>query len=89
MLATQVTRDNATTYLHRRMKEGATLCTRNREQRVLMMIFGHNRSKIPADRFPEFPKMQSEKSHVRKGRLSKTDYETLRKRLDDPAVFFA
>jgi integrase len=70
------------------MKDGATLCTRNREQRVLMMIFGHNRSKIPADRFPEFPKMQSEKSHVRKGRLSKADYETLRKRLDDPELFW-
>lgn len=88
LVATAVTRDKVTAYLHARMKEGATLCTRNREQRVLMMIFGHNRSKIPADRFPEFPKMQSEKSHVRKGRLSKADYDTLRKRLDDPKLFW-
>ena len=86
--ATQITKDKITAYLHTRMKKGATLCTRNREQRVLMMVFGHNRSKIPADRFPEFPKMQSEKSHVRKGRLSKADYDTLRKRLDDPKLFW-
>jgi integrase len=88
MIATTVTRDKITAYLHARMKEGATLCTRNREQRVLMMVFGHNKSKIPADRFPEFPKMQSEKSHVRKGRLSRADYDTLRKRLDDPKLFW-
>jgi integrase len=88
MAATQVTKDKVTTYLHARMKEGATLCTRNREQRVLMMIFEHNRSKIPADRFPEFPKMQSERAHVRKGRLSKADYDTVRARLDDPKVFW-
>jgi integrase len=88
MIATSVNKDKITAYLHARMKNGATLCTRNREQRVLMMIFGQNKSKIPADRFPEFPKMQSEKSHVRKGRLSKTDYETLRKRLDDPKLFW-
>jgi integrase len=88
LTATQVTKDKIIAYLHARMKEGATLCTRNREQGVLMMIFGHNRSKIPADRFPEFPKMQSEKSHVRKGRLSKADYELLRERLDDPKVFW-
>jgi integrase len=87
-IATTVNKDRITAYLHTRMKAGATLCTRNREQRVLMMIFGHNRSKIPADRFPEFPKMQSEKSHVRKGRLSKADYDTLRKRLDDPILFW-
>ncbi len=86
--ATQITKDKITTYLHTRMKKGATLCTRNREQRVLMMVFGHNKSKIPADRFPEFPKMQSEKSHVRKGRLSKEDYDRLRKRLDDPKLFW-
>ena len=88
MVATQVTKDKITAYLNARMKEGATLCTRNREQRVLMMIFGHNRSKIPADRFPEFPKMQSEKSHVRKGRLSRADYDKLRERLDDPKLFW-
>jgi integrase len=88
LTATQVDRDKVVAYLNRRMKEGAGLCARNREQRVLMMLFGHNRSKIPADRFPEFPKMQSEKSHVRKGRLSKADYDTLRKRLDDPKLFW-
>jgi integrase len=88
LAATQVTKDKITAYLHARMKEGAGLCARNREQRVLMMIFGHNRSKIPADRFPEFPKMQSEKSHVRKGRLSKADYDKLRTRLDDPKLFW-
>jgi integrase len=88
MIATQVTKDKITDYLHARKMEGATLCTRNRELRILMMIFGHNRSKIPADYFPEFPKMQSEKSHVRKGRLSKADYDTLRKRLDDPKLFW-
>ena len=88
LAATQVTKDKVIAYLHARMTAGATLCTRNREQRVLMMLFNHNRSKIPADRFPEFPKMQSEKSHVRKGRLSKADYDMLRKRLDDPKLFW-
>jgi integrase len=88
VIATAVTKDKITAYLHARMKEGASLCTRNREQRVLMMVFGANRKKIPADRFPEFPKMQSERQHVRKGRLSKADYATLRARLDDPKVFW-
>ncbi|MGB9242063.1 MAG: tyrosine-type recombinase/integrase [Candidatus Acidiferrales bacterium] len=88
LFATQVDRDKVVGYLNRRMKEGGGLCARNREQRVLMMLFGHNRSKIPADRFPEFPDMKSEKAHVRKGRLSKADYETLRKRLDDPQLFW-
>jgi integrase len=88
MIATNVSKDKITAYLHTRLKAGATLCTRNREQRVLMMVFGHNKSKIPADRFPDFPKMQSERMHVRKGRLSKTDYDTVRKRLDDPKVFW-
>ena len=88
LFATQVDRDKVVAYLNRRMKEGAGLVTRNREQRVLMMLFNHNRSKIPADRFPEFPKLQSEKAHVRKGRLSTTDYERLRKRLDEPHLFW-
>ena len=88
LAATQVTKDRVMAYLHARMKAGATLCTRNREQRVLMMVFNHNRSKIPADRFPEFPKLQSERAHIRKGRLSKADYDTLRKRLDDPKLFW-
>jgi integrase len=85
---TQVDRDKVVEYLNRRMKEGAGPVTRNREQRVLMMLFTHNRSKIPADRFPEFPKLQSEKAHVRKGRLSKADYESLRKRLEEPHLFW-
>jgi integrase len=88
LFATQVDRDKVVAYLNRRMKEGAGLCARNREQRVLMMLFGHNRSKIPANRFPEFPEMKSEKAHVRKGRMSKEDYEILRERLDDPNVFW-
>ena len=40
MVATQVTKDKITAYLNARMKEGATLCTRNREQRVLMIFSG-------------------------------------------------
>ena len=88
MVATQVTKDRITGYLNRRMKEGAGLCTRNREQRVLMMMFGHDKSKIPADRFPEFPKMQTEKAHVRTGRLSDDDFEKLRERLDSPNLFW-
>jgi integrase len=88
VMATQVTLDKTTEYLHRRKQDGAGVCTLNRENRVLQMIFGHNKSKIPADHFPEFPKMHSEKAHVRKGRLSKTDYETLRTRLEDPKLFW-
>jgi integrase len=88
LFATQVDRDKVVAYLNRRMKDGAGPVTRNREQRVLMMLFNHNRSKIPADRFPEFPKLQSERAHVRKGRLSKPDYDTLRKRLDNPKLFW-
>jgi len=88
LIATEITRDKVTSYLHARMKAGATLPTRNREQRVLMMVFNHNRSKIPADRYPEFPKLQSEKSHVRKGRLSRADYDKLRTRLEDPRLFW-
>jgi hypothetical protein len=88
LFATQVDRDKVVAYLNRRMKEKAGPVTRNREQRVLMMMFNHNRSKIPADRFPEFPKLQSEKAHVRTGRLSKADYETLLTRLEDPSLFW-
>ena len=88
LFATQVDRDKVGAYLNRRMREGAGPVTRNREQRILTMIFNYNRSKIPADRFPEFPKMQSEKAHVRRGRLSKADYETLRTRLDTPRWFW-
>jgi integrase len=86
--ATQVSFDGVTKYLNDRMKEGAGVCTRNRENRVLQMIFGHNADKIPADRMPRFPKMLSEKAYVRKGRLSKADYETLRTRLEDPKLFW-
>ena len=88
MFATQVTRDKITEYLNKRMREGAGVVTRNRENRVLQMIFNHNRSKIPADHFPEFPKMASERAHVRKGRLSNEDFAKLCKRLDDPKVFW-
>lgn len=88
LIATQVTKDKVTAYLHMRMTEGASLCTRNREQRILMMVFNYNQSKIPADRRPEFPKMQSEKSHIHTGRLSKEDYETFRARLDKPDLFW-
>jgi integrase len=88
LFATRVDRDKVVAYLNHRMKDGAGPVTRNREQRVLMMLFNHNRSKIPADRFPEFPKLQSEKAHVRKGRLSKADYESLRKRLEEPHLFW-
>jgi len=88
LMGTEVTKDKVASYLHGRMRAGATLCTRNREQRVLMMTFNYNRSKIPADRYPEFPKLQSEKSHVRKGRLSRADYDKLHSRLEDPKLFW-
>lgn len=88
MVATAVNKEKITQYLHARKNEGATLCTRNREQRVLMMVFGHNKSRIPADRFPEFPKMQSERAHVRHGRLSKEDFDQLQTRLEDPKEFW-
>lgn len=88
LFATQVDRDTVVAYLNRRMKEDAGPVTRNREQRVLMMLFNFNRSKIPADRYPQFPKLQSEKAHVRTGRLSTSDYEILRTRLEDPNLFW-
>lgn len=88
LFATQVNKQRVTEYINRRMKEGASVCTRNREQRVLMMVFEHNRSSIPADHFPEFPKMPSEKQFTRTGRLADDDYETLCKRLDDPRLFW-
>ncbi len=88
LLATQVTTDRITEYLNRRRKQGAGICTRNRENRVLQMVFGHNSEKIPADRMPRFPKLQSERALIRKGRLSDADYATLRKRLDDPKLFW-
>lgn len=88
LIATEVTKDKITAYLHARMKAGATLCTRNREQRVLMMVFNYNRAKIPADCYPEFPKLQSERAHVRKGRLSREDYVKLLTRLEDPKLFW-
>lgn len=47
LTATQVTLDTVTEYLNHRMKAGAGVCTRNRENRVLQMIFGHNAEKIP------------------------------------------
>lgn len=88
LTATQVTLDTVTEYLNRRMKEGAGICTRNRENRVLQMIFGHNAEKIPADRMPRFPKMQPEKALVRKGRMSREDYAALQVKLDDRKLFW-
>lgn len=88
IVATQVTKDMIASYLNKRMKDGASVATRNREQRVLMMVFNYNREKIPADRFPQFPKMQSEKPFIRKGRLSREDYDKLRTRLDAPELFW-
>lgn len=88
MVATTVDRDKVVLYLNARMKAGAGPVSRNRELRILMMLFNFNRSKIPADHYPEFPKLQSEKAHVRRGRMSKTDYDTLMARLNDPSLFW-
>lgn len=88
LFATQVTKDKIDEYLNRRMKDGMSVCTRNRERGVLHMIFTHNAHKIPADRFPKFPKKLSERSFVRKGRLSQEDYSSLVKKLEDPNLFW-
>jgi integrase len=88
LLATQVTKDKVAAYLYQRMKDGAGAVTQNRENRVLQMIFNYNRSKIAANNFPEFPDMHSEKNHVRKGRMSVADYETVLKRLDSEDLFW-
>jgi integrase len=86
--ATDITKQHVVDYLNARMREGAGAITQNRENRVLQMIFNHNKELIPANLFPTFPSMHSEKSHVRKGRLSSEDYATLLARLDDPKVFW-
>lgn len=88
MLASKVTRDTVSKYLSDRKHEGAGNILQNREQRVLMMIFECNRKKIDANDFPEFPKFHSEKSHVRQGRLSKADFETVLTRLEGPENFW-
>ncbi len=88
LLATQVTTDKIVEYLNRRMKEGMSVCSRNRERGVLHQVFEFNSEKIPADRRPKFPKKLSERSFVRKGRLSQDDYNTLVKRLDDSNLFW-
>jgi integrase len=88
LLATQVNKQRVVEYLHRRMQEGAGAITQNRENRVLQMIFNHNSELIPANFFPTFPDMHSEKSHVRKGRLSNEDYVALQARLEDPSMFW-
>lgn len=88
MLAHTITRDKINEYLARRKRDGAGICARNRENRVLQMVFGHNRSKISPYHFPEFPKMVSERGLVRRGRLQDADYATLRKRLEKPEVFW-
>jgi integrase len=92
LVATQVTKDTIVAYLNRRKRDGASLPSRNREQRILQMIFNFNRGKIPADRFPEFPKMASELGHVRRGRLSNDDYkivvERIEKRIQDAKEYW-
>lgn len=88
LFATHVTKDKVSAYLSKRMREGAGQITQNRENRVLQMIFNHNRNKISANNFPEFPHFHSEKNHVRKGRLSDADYETLQGRLQDEKLFW-
>ena len=88
LFATQVTKDKIGQYLNQRMKAGAGVCTQNRENRVLQMIFNYNKKKMSANDFPEFPKMQSEKSLVRKGRLSVADYQVLLVRLEDPRMLW-
>jgi integrase len=86
--ATSVTKDTVVAYLNQRMKEGAGVVSRNRENRILQLIFGFNEDKIPADHYPKFPKLISERDRVRKGRLSKSDFETITTRLDNPKVFW-
>jgi integrase len=87
LFATQVGKDDVSRYLLGRKKAGAAGdITQNRENRVLQMIFNHNKAKIPSDRFPEFPSMHSEKARVRRGRLSVADFKTLLGRLDDPKL---
>lgn len=88
LIATQVTKDKVASYLLHRKREGAGNITQNRENRVLQMVFNYNRKKISANDFPEFPEMHSEKSHVRKGRLSQEDYKTVMARLEDPKLFW-
>jgi integrase len=88
MLATQVNKDVVSKYLTDRKREGAGNILQNREQRVLMMIFEHNRKKISANDFPEFPAFHSEKAHVRQGRLSKADFQTIMDRLSGPENFW-
>jgi integrase len=88
MFASDITKDKVVSYLSQRKKEGIGDISQNRENRVLQMIFNFNRAKIPADSFPVFPKMHSEASHVRKGRLSPDDYQTVIARLDDPKMFW-
>jgi len=88
LFATQVTKDVVSRYLTARKREGAGNITQNRENRVLQMIFNYNKKKISANAFPEFPEMHSEKNHVRQGRLSKADFQTLLTRLEDPKNFW-
>jgi integrase len=88
LMATQVNKQRIAEYLNARMKEGAGEITQNRENRVLQMIFNYNRELVPENFFPTFPKMHSEKAHVRKGRLSSEDYATLLARLDDHSMFW-
>jgi integrase len=88
LFATQVTKDVVSKYLTARKRAGAGNITQNRENRVLQMIFNYNKKKISANAYPEFPEMHSEKNHVRQGRLSKADFQTLLTRLEDPKNFW-
>ena len=88
LFASQVQKATVAKYLHARMREGAGVCTQNRENRVLRMVFNYNRKRLPANDFPEFPEMQSEKPFVRKGRLSEEDYQTILTRLENPKQFW-
>lgn len=87
-LATQVTKDSIAGYLWTRKRNGAGICTRNRERGLLQQIFNYNREKIPPDRFPVFPAKLSERALVRKGRLSDKDYKIVCDRLENPKLFW-
>ena len=90
LFASQITRDKVAEYKMQRGKEGAGVCTLNREIAVLQMIFNYNREKIPADRFPHFLrelKNVNRETH-RQGRLSNADYKILQDRLADPKLFW-
>lgn len=87
-LAHTITKDEIVKYLADRKAEGAGEITQNRENRILQMIFNYNKKKISANDFPEFPSMHNEEGHVRKGRLSKNDFDALIAKLEKPELFW-